>query len=55
MEYFKAEDIRNIIWQIEPCSRDYAYQGMTEIAVLDRQKEIAEMLKNLSIIELEDK
>ena len=54
MEYIRADDVRDIICQIEPCGRDYCYQGVAETMVLDKQQEIADMLKALEVVDVED-
>ena len=54
MEYIRADDIRDIIHSIEPCSRDYCYQGVAETMVLDKQQEITDMLKGLEVVDVED-
>ena len=56
MEYIKADDVRSIIDEIEPCNSEYygARVGVTETMMLDKQQEIADMLKNLEVVEVED-
>lgn len=54
MEYIKADDLRNVIYDIEPFSYDYFNQGVTEQMVLDKQQEIADILKELEIVEVDD-
>ena len=56
MEYIKADDVRSIIDEIEPCNSEYygAGVGVTETMMLDKQQEIADMLKNLEVVEVED-
>ena len=54
MEYIRADDIRDIISDIEPCRGDYFYQGVAETMVLDKQQEIADMLKALEVVDVED-
>lgn len=54
MEYVKADDVRDIIYDIEPSHVDYYYKGIAEQMVLDKQQEIADMLKELTVVNLEE-
>ena len=54
MLYVKADDIASILYRIEPCKSDYAYQGTAETMVLDKQQEIADMLRALDVVEIEE-
>ena len=54
MEYIRADDIRDIIYEIEPYSGAYSYQGVAETMILDKQQEIADMLKALEVVDVEE-
>ena len=56
MEYISAYDIQDIINDIEPYRYNYYENGIgvAERMVLDKQQEIADMLKELEVVEVED-
>ena len=54
MEYIRADDIENIIYDIEPSHSSYFGQGIAEQMVLDKQQEIVDMLKELEIVDIDE-
>lgn len=53
-EYISRDNILDFTHKIKPCGQDYAYCGITEEIVLDKQSEIADELEALPFIEIDE-